>query len=44
MAVHLPLQILCLDTVKLSQIAVEHDPLTADIIYARGDLSNGNNV
>jgi hypothetical protein len=44
MAVNLPLQIPCLDTVKLSQIAVEHDPLTADIQYARGNLSDGSNV
>ena len=42
MTIYLPLQIPCLDTVKLSQIAVEHDPLAADI--KRGNLSNRNNV
>ncbi len=44
MPVYLPLQIPCLNAVELGQIAVEHDPLTAKIIYVRGDLSNGDNI
>ncbi len=44
MLVYLPLQIPCLNAVERSQTAVEHEPLTAKIIYARSNLSDGNNV